>query len=440
MIKKKVIIIGAGVSGITAALHLSKHNFQVILLEAKDKPGGRLNSLTDIKTGDIIDNGQHLLMGAYHNFLDLLKELKSDNLLFIQTNLRIPFYGKNIYDELSSKFSGKIGVISAFLKMKHLSFQSKINLIFLLIKIQLNITKFDNFTCEEFLKSNNQSSELISFFWEPLILATLNSSMDKAPASLLVTVLIKAFLSDSQNSKMILPKVGLSELVEPIIKYLIDNNSEYRGNSKVKSLIINDAVCSGVILNDGTQIYADYVISSVQPNELNKLIPDNYSEYKTKLSLYQYSPIISVYLWFDKDIFDFEFAGIINSKLHWIFNKRRISGNLNKDFPGFVTLVISAANELVNLSSNDIKDLCMKELINVFPELGNLQLLHFRVIKEKMATFEANTEIEKMRLSNITPVKNLFAAGDWTDTKLPATIEGASLSGKTAAKLIFSNY
>jgi zeta-carotene desaturase len=439
LINKKVIIIGAGVSGISAAIHLIKNNISVILLEAKEKPGGRLYSLTDAKTGDVIDNGQHLLMGAYLNFLSLLKDLKSDNQLFIQNYLHIPFYGNNIYDELSSKFTGNIGLIFALLRMKHISFKSKLNLIILLLKIKFFNLYCKNLTCEQFLKNQKQNKAIIAFFWEPLILAVLNSSIEKAPASLLITVLKKAFLSGSQNSKMLIPKIGLSDIVEPIIKYLNDNNSEYRGNGKVKSLIINDGICEGVILNDKTQINADYVISTVQPNELNKFIPESYIDYKSKLSLYKYSPIISIYLWFDKDIFDFEFAGIIYSKLHWIFNKRRISGTSNKEFPGFITIVISAANEFINLNTNEIKDLCMKELADVFPDIYKLQLLHFRVIKEKMATFEVNPEIEIIRLSNITPIKNLFATGDWTDTKLPATIEGASVSGKSAANLIIES-
>jgi squalene-associated FAD-dependent desaturase len=436
LIKKKVIIIGAGVSGITAAIHLIKNNFHVILLEAKEKPGGRLNSLTDFKTGDVIDNGQHLLMGAYHNFLGILKELDTDYQLFIQNNLHIPFYGNKIYDELSSDLQGKIGLIFAFLKLKYLSKKSKYLLIKLIFKIAISKIYVDNITCEQFLKEHKQNNEIINFFWEPLILATLNSSIEKAPASLLITVLKKAFLSESQNSKMIIPKVGLSDLVAPIVKYLQDNNSEYIGNSKVKSFIINEGICNGVLLNDGTEINADYVISTVQPYELQKFVTDICEEYKFMLSLYKYSSIISVYLWFDNDIFDFEFAGIINSKLHWIFNKRRITGISNIEYPGFITLVISAANELIKLSSNEIKEMCMNELTIVFPELEKLQLLHFRVIKEKMATFETNPDIEIMRLPNITPIKNLFIAGDWTDTKLPATIEGASLSGKTAAKLI----
>jgi squalene-associated FAD-dependent desaturase len=438
-LNRKIIIIGAGAAGITAALHLVKNNCHVILIEAKEKPGGRLNSLTDAKTGDVIDNGQHLLMGAYHNFLEVLKNLKTDNLLFIQNRLYIPFYGFNFYDELSSKLPGKIGFISAFLKLKHISVKSKLNLMFLLFKIQYNLISFDTLTCELFLKNNNQNNEIISFFWEPLVLATLNCGIKKAPASLLVTVLKKAFLTESNNSKMILSKVGLSKLVSPIMKYLIENNSEYLGNTKVKSLIINDCICKGVILNDGTEIHSDYIISTVQPNVLLKFIPESYTDYKTKLSLYQYSPIISVYLWFDNNIFDFKFAGIINSKLHWIFNKRKINENSNKEYPGFITLVISAANEFINLNSNEIKDICINELSEVFPDFKKIKLLHFRVIKEKMATFEVNPVIEIIRLSNITPIKNLFVAGDWTNTKLPATIEGASVSGKTAAALIISD-
>ena len=133
---------------------------------------------------------------------------------------------------------------------------------------------------------------------------------------------------------------------------------------------------------------------------------------------------------------DDDFAGFIGSPLQWIFNRRRLlenSDGLEKKYPGHYAITISAADELMQRTKKEILDICMDELNAFFPKISEAKLLEWKVIKEKKATPLIDPRTEAARPPSKTMMKNLAIAGDWTDTGLPATIEGAALSGVNAA-------
>jgi len=154
---------------------------------------------------------------------------------------------------------------------------------------------------------------------------------------------------------------------------------------------------------------------------------------------WEYSSVLSIYLWYDGDIFDFDFIGVIDSPIHWIFNRREIFENQNNKYTNLLSIVISSANELINLNNKQIIDLIQNELASILPEIKNRNLLHSKIIKEKFATLKIDKSVEKSRPNNNTNFSNLFIAGDWTNTDLPATIESAALSGKKSA-IFVENY
>ena len=102
----------------------------------------------------------------------------------------------------------------------------------------------------------------------------------------------------------------------------------------------------------------------------------------------------------------------------------------------YLTIVISAAHEYINWNNQNILEMCKIEIEKVFPDSKNAKLIHHKIIKQKRATFLQTPTAEKYRPENKTSINGLFIAGDWTKTNLPATIEGAILSGNNAAELV----
>ena len=135
------------------------------------------------------------------------------------------------------------------------------------------------------------------------------------------------------------------------------------------------------------------------------------------------SPIVNIHLKFDKDIssiFSSEFIGLLNTSSQWVF---KVTNDQ-------VCVVISSAAEIAEESKENIIELAKKELKMCIPELSSYKVTSTRVIKEMRATFVPDSNSLTNRPGNVTNISNFFIAGDWTDTELPATIEGAVKSSK----------
>jgi len=121
---------------------------------------------------------------------------------------------------------------------------------------------------------------------------------------------------------------------------------------------------------------------------------------------------------------DMPILGLINATAHWVF----IRDNM-------VSLTISAAGDLAEEDNDKLTSRLWNETRHAL-RLGNMEFDAARIIKEKRATFDQSPTGVKRRPSAVTPIANLVLAGDWTDTGLPSTIEGAIRSGHTAADIV----
>jgi hypothetical protein len=168
----------------------------------------------------------------------------------------------------------------------------------------------------------------------------------------------------------------------------------------------------------------DFAVSSVSAYALSKIADE---KVEIDFPEFNYSSILNIYLWQKENIFPAGFYGLIKSPVHWVFNK---STHLN--------IVISDADYLLAKSDDEILEIIkieLKKFFNLKP--GNI--IHHKIIREKRATFVPSADLLNKRPAQKTNIGNLVLAGDWVDTKLPSTIEGAVKSGRIASELIFNN-
>lgn len=446
---KDVIVIGAGIAGISAALELAEKGFKVRVFETKFNPGGRVYSLRDNTTGEIIDNGQHIISGAYQNFLTIVKKLGTENLFKSQKALRVTYADrlgkKHTLD--TGKLPGKAGLAFGFLKFDLLSLSSKYSVLRFILKLNLGIINAKDKNCLEFLKSEKQTNQAIEYFWTPLIISALNDKPENVSAKLLVNILVKAFFANNNYSKLILPTCDLSSILTPFESKMKSLGSDVHFNSKVNKIFIEDDKVKYVILNDSQRISADYYILALNPKSISKLFNLTKSNsYIEKLINFtqslEYSAIINIYFWLDKHIQTEDFTALIGTNTHWVFNRRNFVCNgeeIIRKYPGMINLTISSAEHLLQIPSDELAQSCFNELISNMPEFAKANILHYKVIKDKFATFKATPEIEKNRPSGMTPIDNFYLAGDWINTGLPATIESAAFSGLDVACNITAN-
>lgn len=458
-----IAIVGGGVSGISAAYKLLQNGYDVTLFEAGNSLGGRINSTIDNKTNDVIDNGQHIAIGAYNNFFELLLGLDTYKYLEAQDTLEVDYISNGEYFKLKSSNNSilkflKLDLAVGLLNFKLLNFSDKISIIkfSLLIKFKFNNLKSEcnnkTNTVSELFTKYKQTDNAIRYFWEPLCISTLNTNINEASSLVFLEVLKQGFLNTADKSKLYFSQVGLNDLITPIQNYIGLNNSqiEIKLNTKIQEVNYTNYSnqAKRYILRDnlGNDYEFDYVISALNYDIFLKLFQNIITDkLKSELVQIKSSPILSIYLWYDIDFIPYKIISIPNSNLQWVFNKRLIESESNNSdnnkFKGFYCVTISVADKLkldskvfnlIEKSNNEIVNYVNNELLNQF-KTQEPKLIHYKVIKENKATFLCEKNINNLR-PNTTQSKGLFLAGDWVRNDFPSTIEGAVINGFAASE------
>lgn len=437
---RRVVIIGGGFAGLTAGVRLSELGHEVLVLERRGHLGGRAYSFIDSKTGDVVDNGQHLFMGCYHHTIAFLKTIGRLDRLKFQERPRVDFldsaHGFTSFD--CPPLPAPLHVLAGLFRMKGLAFGDKLRALNLRRAIGRNGKHSpDLLTVEQWLDQLKQSDNIKTRFWNPMVIATLNQSPDIASARMLKVVLQEAFGGDSKSANIGISSVGLSDLyTDGAAGFIKSKGGDVQTGAQVQRLIIEDRRARAVELKDGERIEADYFISAVPPAALFSILPVGLRSHEfASLEKLGSSPIVSINLWFDRPVIDREFVGLLGTRCQWIFNKDAIMANEKSS--NHIAVIISAAQDFVDWTRNDLVNMAMGDLHEVLPESRSANLLHSNIVKEREATLSHTVESDKLRLGPRTSIANLILAGDWTDTGLPATIESAVMSGDVAADSVF---
>ena len=211
----RVVIIGGGFAGLTAGVRLSQRGFEVLVLERRNHLGGRAYSFIDSKTGDVVDNGQHLFMGCYHHTISFLKTIGRLDRLKFQARPRVDFLdrtqGFTSFD--CPPLPAPLNVLAGLVRMKGLSAGDKLRALNVGRAIKSNgRLSPDSLTVDQWLGELGQSERIRKRFWNPMVIATLNQSPDIASARMLKVVLKEAFGGDSNSANIGISRVGLSDL------------------------------------------------------------------------------------------------------------------------------------------------------------------------------------------------------------------------------------
>ena len=423
----KVIVIGGGLAGLTASAYLAKNNYKVTLIESSPKLGGRTNSFLDKETNTILDNGQHVLMGCYFesiNFLSLIGALKNFE---IQKSLNVSFVkeGNKIFKLKSFPFFYPFNLLIAALNYKAINLSERLKLIKIFLKLPFYPDKkLSSMNIREWLEKENQSGNVQNAFWKILAVGALNTSIEKASAKIFVDILRQIFLNGKSSSTIILPKLGLTEsFCKNAEEFIKNNNAEIHLSETVLKLVIKDDKVTEVHTSKEVCKDFDFIVTAIPAFALSRIFDENL---QLSIPEFNYSTILNVHLWLKEKSFPEGFFGLINSPVHWVFNKET---HLN--------IVISDAEELASKSDKGIMSMVKEEMMKFFL-LSPESIINYKIIKEKRATFIPSNDILNKRPQQKTKIKNLILAGDWVDTGLPSTIESAVKSGRMAADLILN--
>ena len=422
----KVAIIGGGLAGLAAASELSSHGIKATVFETAPQLGGRARSVH--WKGLILDNGQHILLGAYHQTLQLMKKIglnAEESLLRQSLNLNM-HHAINLksYKSLPAPFNLLMGLLSC----KGLNWSERYSAIRFLIQLkQINFKLDEDIPLNELLKRFEQPNNLIRYLWEPLCLAALNTPITSASSQIYLNVLKDSFNQKKTDSDLLLPRNDLSSLLaEPLADFIRAHQGEIKLNSHVKQLekINHDFSVNGSNFT--------HVILALAPFRLAEMTEPLGEIVATDLvTKFTYEPIYTVYLQYPHDVkLPQVMIGLTQTMSQWVFDRGQLNGQ-----KGLLAVIISAKGEHQKLTHEALANQVIAELKTAFPNLPSPKW--HKVIAEKRATFACTSNLKRPQQK--TTIQNLYLAGDYTEGNYPATIEGAVQSGLSAAQLILQS-
>ena len=438
--KSHVLVIGGGFAGLRAAVGLADAGLRVTLLEGRNGLGGRARSFSDPATGDRVDNGQHLFLAGYHRTLAFLDRLGTRDRVVFQDRLRVCFArpGGRIEILDCPEAVAPWHLVLGLLRFPGFPLSDKLRLRRVWNEIQ-NPNGSSAETVEQWLARLGQGEKSRACFWDPLTIAALNEDPARASSAGLRQVLGRMMAGPWQDSRLGMAVVGLTELYGDRSKQIIEEKGgEVFLNCPVVSLEIENGKVKGAGLAGGRRLCADAVICAVPPAALLKLLTESTGYFVPgtlvqNLRKFSSSPILSVNLWLDRPVSREPFVALIGRRFQWLFNKQAMlrSAGLKA---GYVSLIASAAYNLLDQPNEKLVRAALEDLQACFPKFGCLSPSRSQVVRERDATVSLTPETEKLRPGPKTSLSNLFLAGDWTATGLPATLESAVLSGESAAE------
>ena len=412
--QKTVHIIGAGISGLAAAVRLANANCKVHLHEATQQAGGRCRSYFDTATNLTIDNGNHLLLSGNRAAVAYARSIGTEAGLVGPKRAQFPFVdlatGQRWQLDLGESRL-PLWVFDEARRVPDTTLRDYLALMPLIWAGQGRRVG-DSIPCE---------GTLYQRLVQPLLLAALNVDPPEGSAGLAGAVVRETLLAGGQACRPLIARDGLSAvLVEPAIKLLQDKGASVRFGHELREF----AMSAGGVgeLRFGEDVVAvgpgDAVVMAVPPRPAASLLPGLKTPTK-------FRAIVNAHFRFDPPRGQPDIVGVVGGLVEWLFA-----------FPQRLSVTISNGDRLVDMPREQLAQAIWDDVCKAAGLKGDLP--PWQIVRERRATFEATPEQNALRPGAVTAWKNLFLAGDWTDTGLPATIEGSVRSGNRAADLVMA--
>ncbi len=415
-----VAVVGGGWAGIACALELAEAGRAVTLYEAAKQLGGRARGLD--WNGIRIDNGQHLMIGAYAETLRLLRHLGTDPLLERRRlDLRVPGFRLAL-----PKLPAPLHLASGLLLARGLGLADKLAAARFMQALKASRFRLsEDTTAAEWLARYRQPPALIDKLWAPICIAALNTPVEAASAQVFCNVLRDSLAGSRADSDLVMNRADLGRLVGDAV--LARLGPRVRLGEKITRI----TRCATGLHLAGPEQESEQVVLAVHPGRLPALLGGlpEMAGIADAVAGYAWQPILTLWLRFAAPpVFPFPMLGLGDGHAPWAFERNDLA-------PGLVAIVMSADGPHLRQPAAQLRDAYLALLAHA---LGTLpELLDWKTITEKRATWSCTPNLA--RPDNATPVPGLYLAGDYTAGDYPATLEGAARSGVKCARLILRN-
>ncbi len=413
--QKTAHIIGAGISGLAAAVRLANAGYRLCLHEATQQAGGRCRSYFDTATNLTIDNGNHLLLSGNRHAVAYARSIGTEAGLVGPKQAQFPFVDLSTGQRWLLDLGDSRLPLWVFDEGRRVPDTSVRDYLALMPLIWARKRKRvgDAIRCD---------GTLYDRLVQPLLLAALNVDPPEGSAGLAGAVVRETLLAGGRACRPLIARDGLSAvLVEPAIKLLQAKGASIAFGHELRELAMTGERVFGLqfaaddVIPIGSE---DAVIMAVPARPAAALLPDLKTPTK-------FRAIVNAHFRFDPPRDMPPIMGVVGGLVEWLFA-----------FPQRLSVTISNGDRLVDMPREELAQAIWRDICKAAGVEGELP--PWQIVRERRATFEATPEQNALRPGAVTQLKNLFLAGDWTDTGLPATIEGSVRSGNKAADRVLA--
>ncbi|GAB4339792.1 MAG: hydroxysqualene dehydroxylase HpnE [Calditrichia bacterium] len=440
-LQNTVVIIGGGMAGLSAAVHAIHKGKKPLVLEGARFAGGRVRSFYAPDFGSMLDNGQHVLAGAYHATREYLGIIGTASDVFFQKGFSAQFImpsGKPFLLK-AAPLPAPLHFLWPLLRRRRHHQIPFSDLVKFWFRCWMRPeAEVESQTVEKWLAEGGVSEKLTAMLMEPLCLATLNTPVKQASAALLRRTARLSFFHSYPSSGLGIPQKWLGDiLVEPAVRFIRENGGEIQLFNPARKLI-TDGNRVTLLETRNEMIQAENVVLALPPHRLAQLLqnsPDpRWRALREKAEAFSYHIIMTVNIKLNRPIEGPFPKAFVNSPLQWLFPHPEQDGQTY----GY-SIVVSAAERWANAEKEEVLNAVMNELLRsrLLSARDKPEVLAYKIIREKSATISQTPALQQARPAPATPFSNTVLAGDWIQTALPATIESAVVSGRDAVNLLF---
>jgi squalene-associated FAD-dependent desaturase len=440
----RVVVVGGGLAGITAAIDLRDAGMDVTLLESRPRLGGAATSYG--RAGLMIDNGQHVFLRCCDRYQGLLARLGVSDLVTIQDRFDVTVLSPAGPARLRrDALPSPLHLARALLRYRLLSIaeRARVGRAALAFRVADPANPdLDQERLGSWLAARGQSERARRRLWDLFIVSALNIDGDEASVGLAATVIKTALLGARDAADIGMARVPLGRLhAEATAAELARLDVQVRLGARAASIEPVTAAGFQVSLSrdaeteagqpSGQSIGCDAVVLAVPADQAARLATTAGVTQAAAWPGLGYSPILNAHVVYDRRVTDLPFAAGVDSPIQWVFDKTSQAGVPSGQY---LAISISAADDLIDVPTADLRKLFLPALEQLFPAAARAEVSDFFVTRERRATFRQAPGSGGLRPGSATSVPGLALAGAWTNTGWPDTMEGAVRSGHEAAQ------
>jgi len=433
-VSARVVVVGGGLAGITAALDAADAGFEVTLVEVRPQLGGAAYSF--IRDGLRIDNGQHVFLRCCTDYLALLERLGSRSLTTLQPRLAIPVLapGGKVAWLRRSGLRAPAHLAGALARYSHLSPLERGRAALAasaLARVDPDDPRADRRTFGQWLAEHGQSPRAVRRLWDLIARPTLNLPAAEASLGAAAHVFQVGLLSDAAAGDIGWACAPLSDIHDgPARAALGAAGVDVRLGWRARQ-ITRDNERGWTVRTGDEEVAGDGVVFAVPHHRLAGLLPPGALPRPERLELLGSSPIVNLHVVYDRPVTRLQLAAAVDSPVQWVFDRTRSAG---LDHGQYLAVSLSAGEEEMGMASDRLRARYLSALGQLFAPAREARVLRFVVSREHAATFRAAPGARALRPGAGTALAGLAVAGSFTDTGWPATMEGAVRSGHAAAR------